>query len=201
MEDMIESQRLIDVNAVAAEEYDADRRTFLKRGLLFTAALGFWTPTLATPALAAMKGRQVRLANVHTGEKFTGEYWYDGKYAPDAFRSIKRLMRDYRSNEIFPIDPRLMDVLFVLQHRLHNFKAVDVYSGYRSPSTNAMLRRSSHGVARASLHMQGQAVDLAMPGTRLSKVRDAAVGLRAGGVGFYPSSSFIHIDTGRVRSW
>jgi uncharacterized protein YcbK (DUF882 family) len=201
MEKHADTQHLIDKNALVAEEYRADRRTFIKRGLLFTAALGFWNPTLATPALAAATGRTVRLTNVHTGESFAGEYWYDGKYAPDAFHEIKRLMRDYRSNEVFPIDPRLMDVLFVLQHRLKNYHPVEVFSGYRSPTTNAWLRRNSHGVARASLHMQGQAIDLSLPGTRLSTLHNAALHLRAGGVGYYPSSDFVHVDTGRVRTW
>lgn len=201
MTNFVDTQRLVDVNASTAAEYDADRRGFIKRGLLFTAALGFWTPALSTPAFAAAKGREIRMANMHTGEKFSGEYWYDGKYSPDAFSEIKSLMRDFRTGERFPIDPRLMDVLFVLQHRMDNFKAFKVFSGYRSPGTNAMLRKSSSGVARRSLHMQGQAADIALPGSSLSSLRKAALKLHAGGVGYYPRSSFLHIDTGRVRSW
>lgn len=200
MERIVDTQSLLDKNAAAAEQYQSDRRSFLKRGLLFTAALGFWTPALSTTAHAAA-GREVRLANVHTGESFSGEYWADGQYSPDAFREIKHLMRDYRTGERFPIDPRLMDVLFVLQHRLHNYNGFEVFSGYRSPATNAWLRRSSHGVAKQSLHMQGQAVDICLPGVRLASLHNAALNLRAGGVGYYPSSDFVHVDTGRVRSW
>jgi uncharacterized protein YcbK (DUF882 family) len=198
----VDTQDLINKNSAAAEVYHSDRRGFMKRGLLFTAALGFWTPALSTVASAkAVTGREMRLVNIHTGENFKGEYWYDGKYSPDAFHEIKSLMRDYRNGERFPIDPRLMDVLFVLQHRLHNYSPFEVFSGYRSPQTNALLRRTSRGVARQSLHMQGQAIDLSQPGSHLASLHTASVGLRAGGVGYYPASDFVHIDTGRVRSW
>ena len=191
---------LIQKNNLAAEAYHADRRGFLKHGLLFSAALGFWTPSLAE-AVTPVKVRKMSFTNVHTGEDFKGEYWYDGKYLPDAFGEIKQVMRDYRTNERYPIDPRLIDVLFVLQQRMKNFTPFEVFSGYRSPTTNAWLRRKSSGVARGSLHMQGQAIDINQPGTRLSKLENAAINVRAGGVGFYPSSGFVHIDTGRVRSW
>lgn len=198
----INPQDLMDSNAQAAEHYHADRRGFIKNGLLLAAALGVWTPALAEARQALPRhGREISLVNIHTGEKFHGEYWYDGKYAPQAFRGIKSLMRDYRTGDRFPIDPRLMDVLFVLRHRLGNNKPFEVFSGYRSPATNARLRRSGHGVARQSLHMQGQAIDISLPGARLSSLRNAAIKLHAGGVGYYPSSDFVHIDTGRVRTW
>lgn len=191
---------LVEKNNLAAEQYQADRRGFLKSGLFVTAALGFWTPSLAQAATPAV-GRTVRLVNAHTNEKFVGEYWYDGKYLPDAFREIKFLMRDHRINEQFPIDPRLMDILYVLEHRIGSAERFNVVSGYRSPQTNAMLRKTTEGVAKNSLHMSGQAVDLRLPGTRLSSLRDQALSLKSGGVGFYPSSNFVHIDTGRVRTW
>ncbi|MBI3441442.1 MAG: DUF882 domain-containing protein [Proteobacteria bacterium] len=191
---------LIQKNNVAAEAYDAERRGFLKHGLLFSAALGFWMPSLAQAA-TPVAGRQMSFTNVHTGEKFRGEYWYGGKYLPDAFGEIKYVMRDYRNGQQYPIDPRLIDVLFVLQQRLHNFMPFEVFSGYRSPATNAWLRRSTSGVARGSLHMQGQAVDINQPGTHLSALKQTALRLQAGGVGFYPTSDFVHVDTGRVRCW
>ena len=200
-EGFVDTQKLLDTNNIAGEEYQSDRRGFIKHGLLFTAALGFWTPALAEAGTRATLGREISLVNAHTGEKFRGEYWYEGKYQPSAFKEIKALMRDYRTNEKFPIDPRLMDVLYVLQHRLQNPASFKIFSGYRSPRTNAWLRKNSNGVARHSLHMQGQAIDLSLPGTSLSQVRRAALGLHAGGVGYYPSSSFVHVDTGRVRSW
>lgn len=184
-------------------EVCAERRGFLKAGAIVTAAVSLWWPREAsavrTQNFAA--GRELALHNVHTGDTFRGEYWYNGRYIPDAFREIKSVMRDYRTGDIFPIDPRLMDVLFVLQNRMDNFKPFDVFSGYRSPETNAKLRRASYGVAKHSLHMQGQAIDLRLPGTSLKNLRRQAMNLRAGGVGYYPSSSFVHLDTGRVREW
>jgi uncharacterized protein YcbK (DUF882 family) len=192
---------LIRKNNLAAQQYHADRRGFMKHGLLFTAALGFWTPALARADQSPPGARIMSLTNAHTGEKFSGEYWYAGEYIPDAFNEIKSVMRDHRTNEKFPIDPRLMDVLFVLKSRLKNNAAFEVFSGYRSPETNAHLREVSNGVARGSLHMQGQAVDINLPGTRLSALEKSAVRLKSGGVGFYPSSGFVHVDTGRTRTW
>lgn len=192
--------KLFDINTGAVEHFSADRRSFLKTGAFFSAALGFWTPSLAE-AGQAPAGREIMLTNVHTGESFKGEYWYGGRYLNDAFREIKTLLRDHRNNEKFPIDPRLMDVLYVLQRRVRNGNPFEVYSGYRSPETNAQLRRNTEGVAKQSLHMQGQAIDVALPGTRLLSLRSTAISLKNGGVGYYPSSDFIHIDTGRVRTW
>ena len=94
-----------------------------------------------------------------------------------------------------------MDILYVLQHRLENFGGFEVFSGYRCEATNARLRRISHGVAAHSLHMTGQACDLNLPGTHLNSVRKAAITLKSGGVGYYPTSDFVHVDTGRVRYW
>lgn len=193
-------QNLLLQNAKAAADYTADRRGFLRFGLFSVAVLGFWLPSLAQAAVPAT-ARAIRIANQHTGEKFAGEYWYDGKYIPEAFNEIKKLMRDHRNNEVFPIDPRLMDVVYVIQNRLRVENPISVVSGYRSPQTNAMLRRVSEGVARNSLHMSGQAVDMRVQGLPLKSLRNAAIELHSGGVGYYPSSNFVHIDTGRVRTW
>jgi uncharacterized protein YcbK (DUF882 family) len=194
---------LVQKNNAAAEEYRADRRGFLKHGLMFTAALGFWLPSksFAAGATKLPGARAMSFTNVHTGESFKGEYWHDGAYLPDAFGEIKTVLRDFRTGDKFPIDPRLMDILFVLQTRLRNYSTFNVFSGYRSPLTNAHLREVSNGVARGSLHMQGQAIDLDLPGTRLSYLEKAALHLKSGGVGYYPSSGFVHVDTGRARNW
>jgi len=192
---------LIIKNNIAAEEYNSDRRGFLKHGLLFTAALGFWNPSLVMAGEQVPSGREISFNNAHTGEKFHGEYWSNGKYLPDAFGEIRKLMRDFRTGDIYPIDPRLIDVLFVVKSKVKNSTPFSVFSGYRSPKTNATLRRRSEGVARASLHMQGQAADINLPGTRLSYLEKSALKLRIGGVGYYPKSGFVHIDTGRVRHW
>lgn len=193
-------EELIEKNNQSAEAYDSDRRGFLKSGLFVTAALGFWTPSLAQAAIP-QTGREMRLVNAHTGLKFKGEYWYNGRYLPDAFNEIKSVMKDHRTGEKFPIDPRLMDILFVLQARMDNNNPFNIFSGYRSPKTNSMLRRMTKGVAEGSLHMTGQAVDLKLPGSKLASLRSKAQGLKSGGVGYYPKSDFVHIDTGRVRSW
>jgi len=204
MNRFINPDDLLEQNNKAAEAFQADRRGFLKSGLALTAALGFWMPDISYASAVAGKaamGRTLQLTNIHTGEKFRGEYWENGRYLPDAFGNIKSVMRDHRTGERFPIDPRLMDILFVMQHRLDNFQTFEVFSGYRSPATNARLRQVSHGVAARSLHMSGQAIDLNLPGTRLATVRKTAMSLNAGGVGFYPASDFVHVDTGRVRHW
>lgn len=191
------------------QDMNLDRRGFLKSGLVAgaAAAAGLILPgsdafaaALAQPP-GSKGGREISFVNVHTGERFSGEYWTTEKYLPDAFRAIKHVMRDHRTDEIFPIDPRLIDILFVLQHKLGSRRSFEILSGYRSPKTNAVLRRVSYGVAKKSLHMQGQAVDLRLPGISLAGLRRAAMSLQAGGVGFYPGSRFVHLDTGRVRHW
>lgn len=177
------------------------RRSFLKTGAVIAAAAQLWMPTAADARKIAVQGRSVQFTNMHTGEKFHGEYWENGKYNKDAFNEIKQVFRDHRANETFPIDPRLLDIMYVLQQRVGNKTGYQVYSGYRSPKTNAQLRKASSGVAKKSLHMLGQAVDLSLPGTNLSKLRQQAIGLKSGGVGYYPRSNFVHLDTGRVRHW
>lgn len=177
-----------------------NRRQFLGGSLIIATAAQLWWPD-STDAASLASGRRLTFQNAHTGEVFKGEYWEDGRYLPDAFAEIKKIMRDHRTGEIFPIDPRLMDILFVLQKRMETNKSYNIFSGYRSPKTNSRLRRMGFGVAKKSLHMQGQAVDLRLPGRRLTDLRRQAMALKAGGVGYYPKSQFVHIDTGRVRHW
>ena len=192
-------QELFEKNSLAVEGYDADRRGFLKHGLLFTAALGFWSPALSFAAEDS--GRAISFNNAHTGEKFKGEYWQNGKYLPDAFSEIRNIMRDFRTGDKCAIDPRLIDVLFVVKEKVNSKAPFSLFSGYRSPKTNRMLRMRTEGVARGSLHMQGQAADINLPGVSLNKVEKTALALKMGGVGYYPKSGFVHIDTGRVRKW
>lgn len=201
------AETLLSRNAQAHEEFNSDRRGFLRHGVAagMMAALGAsilpgtaWSQ-MADPA--AMGGREIKLFSAHTSEKFSGTYWANGRYLPDAFAGIKSVMRDHRSGETFPIDPRLMDILFVLQNKLDNFGGFRVLSGYRCPKTNAMLRRSGEGVAKNSLHMTGQAIDISLPGTSLSTLHKMAMNVHSGGVGYYPTTGFVHVDTGRVRTW
>lgn len=201
------AQALLARNAQAHEEFNADRRGFLRHGVSVGMMAALGASLLPGTALAQMSnpaalgGRNLQMFNAHTGEKFQGAYWVNGRYQPDAFAGIKHVMRDHRSGETFPIDPRLMDILYVLQNKLDNFGGFKVLSGYRSPKSNAMLRRNGEGVAKNSLHMTGQAIDVALPGTSLSTLHKMAIAVHSGGVGFYPKTGFVHIDTGRVRTW
>lgn len=199
---------LLSRNQDAADMFDADRRSFLRCGLGAGLAAALGMTTLPGLALAGkplagqvLNGREIRLNNAHTGDMFAGAYWENGRYLPDAFARIRQVMRDHRTGDTFPIDPRLMDILFVMRKRLDKQDPFRVFSGYRSPRSNAMLRRQSEGVAQNSLHMTGQAIDLAMPGVALSRVQKVALTIKSGGVGYYPRSGFVHVDTGRVRSW
>jgi uncharacterized protein YcbK (DUF882 family) len=159
---------------------------------------------LAFPAEAArrlVRPRQLSFHNLHTGERLNTVYWADGRYLPDAMRHIDWLLRDFRTDQSRPIDPQLLDLLSDLHGRLQTHEPFHVISGYRSPQTNAMLASLGDGVAQNSLHLEGQAIDIRVPGRRLRSVRAAALALRRGGVGYYPHSDFVHIDTGRIRYW
>lgn len=159
---------------------------------------------IAFPADAArrlLRPRALAFHNLHTGEKLDTVYWADGRYLPEAMRHIDWLLRDFRTDEIHPIDPRLLDLLAEMHGRLQTRAPFHVISGYRSPQTNAMLASISDGVAQNSLHLEGKAIDIRVPGQRLRHVRAAAVSLRRGGVGYYPQSDFVHVDTGSVRYW
>jgi len=174
------------------------RRRFLQ------ACLGT-TATLATPALWASVHREpertLSLRNLHTGEKLRATFWAQGAYIGDELRAVNRVLRDHRSGDVHPMDPKLLDVLYLLQQSVAVKGAFHIISGYRSPATNQKLRANSNGVAKKSLHMQGKAIDIRLPGCELKHLRDAALALKAGGVGYYPDSNFIHVDTGRVRRW
>lgn len=181
-----------------------DRRGLLKSGLI-AAGAGIVT-MIAPPAFATMRmpesgAYKISFRNAHTGDSFNGVYRVGNKYLPDAFDRINHVMRDFRTGEEFPIDPRALDIMYMLQQRTGQRGPFEVLSGYRSPKTNSMLRNASGGVARNSLHMVGQAVDLRLPGYQTKRLRDVAIDLRAGGVGFYPRSNFVHVDTGKVRHW
>lgn len=146
-------------------------------------------------------GHEISLKNAHTGERYKGVYRIGSYYVPGAFRKINRLMRDHRTGDILPIDPKLIDTLSRIQRDCRCGDAIQILSGYRSAKTNNMLRRNSRGVAKKSYHMKGQAADIQVPGSSTAKVRNTARALRVGGVGYYPRSGFVHVDTGDVRSW
>lgn len=145
--------------------------------------------------------RELSLENLHTGEKLQVRYFENGAYVPAALAGLNRVLRDHRSGETGMIDPKLFDQLHALAECARCAPHFQIISGYRSPATNEKLRASSTGVARRSLHMEGRAIDVRLPGTACSKLRDLALGMQAGGVGYYAKSNFVHLDTGRVRSW
>jgi uncharacterized protein YcbK (DUF882 family) len=131
------------------------------------------------------------------------DYWVDGTYVPEALGAVNHLLRDFRTGEVHPIAPRLLDLLAGLRKTLETQSSFEVISGYRSPVTNANLQAEHEhsGVASKSLHMQGMAIDIRLPGRTLVALRETALAARAGGVGFYPQSDFVHVDVGRVRKW
>jgi len=192
-------------HARLAEQKRLHRRALLGYGALATAAA--LVPGRAQAAAARSAGRRERVLSffhTHTGERLKAAYCCDGVYQPEALAQLNELLRDFRVNESRPIDPHLFDLLHELSGTLETDQPFHIISGYRSPATNTLLRESggSHsGVASGSLHMIGKAIDIRVPGVKLDHLRGAARSLKLGGVGYYPSSNFVHVDTGRVRYW
>ena len=185
--------------AVLAVGKPLSRRCFLK--LLPVAMSVGLMPRWARGHQAATPEKSLSLYNQHTGEQIKNIYWAEGHYVPEVLQQFNTLLRDHRANEITEIDPKLLDLLFTIGKKLEIREPFHIVSAYRSPTTNARLRKRRQGVSKHSFHMYGKAVDLYVPGYKLSSVRRAALALRGGGVGYYPRSKFVHLDTGPVRSW
>jgi uncharacterized protein YcbK (DUF882 family) len=145
--------------------------------------------------------RELSMLNLHTAERVHVRYFEDGRYLPDALAQFNHLLRDHRSGDMATIDPRLFDQLHALAADAECIPHYEIISGYRSPATNEKLREHSDGVARQSLHTHGRAIDVRLPRIGCSRLRSLALDLRLGGVGYYAKSNFVHLDTGRVRSW
>ncbi len=139
--------------------------------------------------------------NAHTGDQLKLTYFEQGRYIKDALHEINHLFRDHHDGSVHPIDPALLDQLYDLKHALEVRKPFHIVSGYRSPATNADLRKHSDGVAKNSLHMEGRAIDIRIEGLDTRRIRNAALAMRRGGVGYYGKSDFVHLDTGSVRTW
>jgi uncharacterized protein YcbK (DUF882 family) len=152
-------------------------------------------------AHATAGARSLSFRHTHTQERLAITYAFGDRYVSDALDRVAHFLRDFRNGETHAIDPALLDQLHTLTRVTAGAATIDVISGYRSPATNRMLHERSHGVATHSLHLSGQAIDIRVAGVRLVELRDAALSLRAGGVGYYPASDFVHVDTGRVRRW
>jgi uncharacterized protein YcbK (DUF882 family) len=173
---------------------------------LLDASLPPAAPVAATApaALAAKAGaseRSLSFLNLHTGETLKATYYEGGAYLPDALSAVNKVMRDFRTGDVHPIDTHVLDTLSAISARLDVNEPIHVICGYRSPQTNAALAAKSGEVAKHSLHMDGQAMDIRLPGVDLANLHKAAVSLGRGGVGYYPVSNFVHVDVGRVRSW
>ena len=145
--------------------------------------------------------RKLSFYNLHTNERLQICYFENGAYCRDGLAKIDHILRDHRSGEIKTIYRPLLDLLFEIRQKIDPAASFHVISGYRSPRTNALLRNRSRGVAGGSLHMQGKAIDIRVPGCPTAKLRKVCMGLQFGGVGYYPKSNFVHVDTGRVRFW
>lgn len=179
------------------------RRRFLAQMACGAAVLG--SPGLGVAAVRHVYGvtshKALSLENVHTGEKLHLTYFERGRYLNDALAEANRFFRDYHTGDVHSMDPSLLDLLHDLTGRLEVNKPIKIISGYRSPRTNASLRRKSRRVAKHSLHMEGKAIDIRISGVGVRHIRNAAISLGRGGVGYYPSSNFVHLDTGELRVW
>jgi uncharacterized protein YcbK (DUF882 family) len=175
-----------------------NRREFLRMGSGVAAAL-LLPPGLARAA--SHSERSLSFYHTHTGESLDTCYWAEGDYLQDGITEINQILRDHRTGDTREMDRGLLDLLYLLQERVESKQTFQIISGYRSPKTNAMLSSKSSGVAKRSYHMQGKAIDIRLNGCDLKQLHKAALSLKAGGVGYYPSSDFIHVDVGRVRRW
>lgn len=195
------------------QKYDIqiNRRGFLKFGAI-AGILGL-IPDKTYAAIAGKTGqtkpgqtkspsRALFFYNLNTGEKLDVSYFVKGRYSKAALKDISYLFRDFRTGDIKSIDTDLLDYLHAISMKLETRSTpFHIISGYRSPSTNAMLSRESNNVARHSYHIQGKAVDIRLPDRGIRSIQKAAIAIQKGGVGYYPSDNFVHIDVGDVRYW
>jgi uncharacterized protein YcbK (DUF882 family) len=182
------------------------RRSFLKSSAMLASVIGapavIKSAKAATvPGTAPPNERVLRLYNTHTGESLRSIFWAEGQFIPEAMQDINKLLRDHRNNKVSAIDPQLMVLLDRISAQYGSHPTLHVISGYRSPETNAMLHENTGGVAKHSLHMEGKAIDVRVPGQDIAKLHKIAMLQKAGGVGYYPDSQFVHMDVGRVRHW
>jgi uncharacterized protein YcbK (DUF882 family) len=159
----------------------------------------FAAKTLVPGALPAT--RSLAFRSLHTGEEVKATYLRDGQMQPDGLKALNFVLRDWRNGEVWQMDPKLFDLLYALRQRMDSKQPFELISGYRSPQTNAQLAAKSDGVAKRSLHMQGMASDIRLPECDLLALHKTALAMKAGGVGLYTKSGFVHVDTGRVRHW
>ena len=173
------------------------RRRFLAGSLGAAVALS----SAARCAAAAVAAHKLSFYHIHTGEKLTVTYRENGVVVPGALAEVNHYLRDFRTEQMHDIDVGLLDTLHALFAEFEGRGNFEVISGYRSPRTNAALRHATSGVAERSLHIEGRAIDVRLTSAKTAALRDAALALKSGGVGYYPESNFVHVDTGKVRTW
>ena len=154
-----------------------------------------------TPWSNPAADRSLHFVHTHTGETLAVNYWCDGAFQSQCLAPLNHFLRDFRTNEMTGMDVGLLDILYELQDLADRDATFEVISAYRSPQTNALLRKSSSEVAQKSLHMEGKAIDIRISGFSSKKLQQLALTHQRGGVGFYAKSDFVHVDTGRIRSW
>ena len=183
------------MSSLRSDQPSPSRREFLKcaGAVLAIAPVAAWAQ--------GAECRSLCFVHTHTGETLSCVYYQEGGYDLETLARVNHFLRDFRTDEVRAIDPRVLDILFAVRSRAGREDPFHVISGYRSPATNAYLRNHSSGVAKHSLHMEGRAIDVRLPGLPTRQLRDLGLALRRGGVGYYPASDFVHLDTGRVRFW
>lgn len=187
--------------SVAGGTNDVSKRRFLK-GLAGGSLLAIGSPKIVQAAFSSFTAhKSLSLEHHHTGDTLKLTYYEQGRYVHGALEEINYFLRDYHNDKVHSVDPALLDQLYNVKLLLGVNKPFEIVSGYRSPGTNADLRKHSGGVAKHSLHMEGRAVDIRMAGVSAKTIRNAALTLQCGGVGYYPSSNFVHLDTGELRTW
>ena len=175
------------------------RRRFLVSASSLAIASSF--PQLAQSATHTSSDRTLSFIHLHTNETLSCCYWKNGQYDLTALAQINTILRDHRTGEVAKIDIQLLDLIHELHQMTQSSSRFEIISGFRSAKTNEHLRKTTGGVAKKSHHMQGKAIDIRLPDVELKTLRDAAISLQAGGVGYYTKSSFLHLDTGRPRNW
>lgn len=169
--------------------------------MMATVAIGVAVSRDLLAAPVSDPTRRLSFIHTHTHEELELVYAGPDGYRAQSLARVNEFLRDFRTSDVHVIDPKLLDTLHALARSSKSTEPFHVISGYRSPRTNSALRAHSAGVAKYSLHMEGKAIDLRLPGVSLGHLRDRALGLARGGVGYYPGSDFVHVDTGRVRAW
>jgi uncharacterized protein YcbK (DUF882 family) len=191
------AQRIVALTLSCQTLFHARRRLFLRRaGAAAVLLLPFSAAWARSP-----EQRSLSFVHTHTGERLASVYFRNGQYQAAELERINHLLRDFRTGEIHRIEPAVLDILADLRTIANHPQPYEVICGYRSPETNAALRRHSSGVAEHSLHMEGRAIDVRLQGFPTDRLHELALGMHRGGVGFYPSADFVHLDNGRVRFW